>query len=68
MPGCLEHGVEGIPHSFPNGEAVGLDHHAASDRRIIGQTGTQDQVLVPLRVVLVAGGNFFGHKALNLKR
>ena len=48
----LEHAVEGLLHLFPDGVAVGFDHHAAADCRLLGEVGFYHKLIVPLRVVL----------------
>ncbi len=50
----LEHVVQGALHQLPNAVAVGADHHAAADRRIVRQLGLHDDVVVPGAEVLRA--------------
>ncbi len=56
VPGLLEHPVQHPLDVLPDGVAPGLDHHAAADGRLFGQVGGVDDLLVPLWVVLGAGG------------
>ena len=57
VAGFLEHAVEHGLHIFPESVTPRFDHHAASDAwRGFGQVGGLDHLLVPLRVVLFAGG------------
>ena len=53
MPRILEHLVQRVVHLLPNGIAVGFDDHTSAYGRVFGQPGLHDQVVVPLRVVLV---------------
>jgi hypothetical protein len=67
VPRRLEHVVERPLHVFPQRVAPGPNDHAAADRRILGEIGAGDDLLIPLRVVLGArrrdGGSRFVHKA-----
>ena len=56
VPGRLEHRVELPLDVLPDGVAPGLDDHAAADVGVLGQVGRLDDLLVPLGVVLGAGG------------
>ena len=60
MAGVLEHAVQHVLHALPDGKAVGLDDHAALDVAVLGEVGLDDNLIVPLGIVLVAGGQF-GH-------
>ena len=53
MSRLLEHPIQRIVHLLPDGIAVGFDDHTSAYGRVFGQPGLHDQVVVPLRVVLV---------------
>ena len=53
MPRILEHPVQRGLHLLPDCIAVGFDDHAPTDGRILSQPGLHDQLVVPLRIVLV---------------
>ena len=55
----LEHPVQNGLHLLPDGITVGFDDHAAADGRVLGQAGLHDQIVVPLRVVLLGFGQIF---------
>jgi hypothetical protein len=57
VAGVLEHAVEDPLHVLPQRVAPRLDHHAAAHRRVLGQVGGLDDLLVPLGVVFGAGGD-----------
>ena len=57
----LEHAVQPALHVLPQLVAVGRQHHGAAHGRGLRQLGGTDNVLVPLRVVLVSGGDALGH-------
>ena len=52
VPGPLDVAVELVAHRFPDGEAVGTDDHAATDRRVIGQLCLEDDIVVPAGEIL----------------
>ena len=56
VPGRLEAAVERLLDQLPDGVAVRPDHHAALDRRVVGQLGAADDVEVPAREVLATAG------------
>jgi hypothetical protein len=56
VPRGLEHAVEDRLHPLPDGVAVRLDHHAAAHRRLLGEVGGPHHLLIPLGIVLGAGG------------
>ncbi len=55
MPRLFESLVKNALHPLPHREAMGLDHHAASDGGRFGQVCGPHDLLVPLRIVLLAG-------------
>jgi hypothetical protein len=66
VPRRLEHRVHVALDVLPQGVAPRFDDHAAADRRILGQVGGADDLLIPLGVVLGTsgsnrGGLFFRH-------
>ena len=66
VPRLLEHRVQRVVHLLPDGVAVGFDDHAAAYGRVLGQPRLYDQVVVPLRVVVVRLGQvleFLCHSA-----
>ena len=52
----LEHAVKDIVHLLPDGIAIGLDYHTTTYCRVLSKTRLEYQVVIPLRVVLVALG------------
>ena len=56
MPRLPEHPVEDPLALFPERAPPGLDDHAPTDRRRLGQIGGLDDLLIPLGVVLAANG------------
>ena len=66
VTGLLEHPVEDRLHPLPHRVAERLDDHASADRRLLGEIGRLDDLLIPLRVVLGAGGGdcVVGHGGL----
>ncbi len=54
MPGRLEHVIQRALHLLPDREAVRLDDHTASNRRILGQVGALDEFVVPLGIVFAS--------------
>ena len=60
----LEHGVEVALDVLPDRVAPRLDDHAPTDGRVLGEVGGADDLLVPLRVVFVAGGLNGGLRSL----
>jgi len=61
MAQFLELVVQGTLDIFPDGVAVGTDHHAAADRAVVGQFGRLDDVQIPAAVVL-ASFRDLGHR------
>ena len=61
VAGVLEHAVEGPLHLLPDGVAVRLDDHAAAHVGVLRQAGVLDDVEIPLRVIVAAFGDRFGH-------
>ena len=59
MSRILEHLVQSVVHLLPDGIAVGFDDHTSAHGRILGQSRLDDQVVVPLRVVVVGLGQLF---------
>ena len=55
----LEHGVELVLHFLPYSIAVGLDDHASADGRLLGEVGLDDEVVIPLTVVVSTLCEFF---------
>ena len=47
VPRLLEAAVEPLLDQLPDGVAVRADHHAALDRRVVGELGAPDDVEVP---------------------
>ena len=66
VAGLLEHPIEDRLHPLPHRVAERLDDHASADRRLLGEIGRLDDLLIPLRVVLGAGGGncVVGHGGL----
>ena len=60
VAGGLEHAIQHTLHLLPERIAPGLDDHATSNRRVLRQISRLDDLLVPLWVVLVAGGRDCG--------
>jgi len=56
VAGVLEALVEGALHVFPERVAPGLDDHATADGAVLGEVGGLDDLLVPLRIIIHAGG------------
>ena len=56
MPRILKHLVQRVVHLLPDGIAIGFDDHTTAYGRILGQPRLHDQIVVPLRVVLVRLG------------
>ena len=67
VPRLFEHVVEGSLHQFPHSVAMGFDDHATSDRAVLGQVSSLDQVVVPISVILAAWGNpkFLTHQSVD---
>jgi hypothetical protein len=63
VTGVLELAVEHLFHPLPNGETIGFDNHAPFHIAVLGEVGFDYNFIVPLGVVLVAGGQF-GHDKL----
>src|SRR5207237_10730417 len=55
-----EHVVQGALHQLPHMIAVGPDHHAAAHRRVVGQLGLHDHVVIPLAEVLRTRSDLLG--------
>ena len=55
VAGVLEHFVEDPLDVLPQPVAPRLDHHAAAHRRILGQVGRLDHLLVPFGIVVGPG-------------
>ena len=55
----LEHLIECLVHLLPDGITIGFDHHTAAHGRIFGQAGLHNQVVIPLRVVIIRLGQIF---------
>ncbi len=71
MTRFLEHAVKFMLHLLPNGIAVRLYHHTSAHSRLFGQICFNDQIVIPLRVILAAFGQifeFFCHRKLFLFR
>jgi len=51
VSGGFEHAVEGLLHVFPDGVAVGFDHHATADDAVVSEVGFFDDIVVPLGVI-----------------
>jgi hypothetical protein len=62
VPGVLEAVIELPLDQLPDGVAVGPDHHAALDRRVVGQFGLAHDVQVPAREVLGLGGDLLDER------
>ena len=67
MTGVFKQTIQMPLNVFPDAVAPGFDDHAAADRRVLGQVRGADDLLVPLRVILGAGGRnrgfgFLGHE------
>ncbi len=56
VPRGLEHAVENPLEVLPEGVAPWLDHHASADRGVFRQIGFPYDLLIPLGIVLIAGG------------
>ena len=56
MAGVLEHAVEHVLHTLPDGESVWLYDHAALDVAVLGEVGFDHDFVVPLGIILLAGG------------
>ena len=61
VAGGLKHIIEGALHLLPNGVAMGLYHHAAAHRGVLGEVGFGYHVSVPAGVVLRARCDLFCH-------
>ena len=65
VAGGLESGVEIALDIFPKGVAPGLYDHAAADGGGFGEVGGFYNLLIPLGIILIAGGRnggfWFGH-------
>ena len=59
MSRLLKHTIQNIMHLLPDGIAIGFDDHTASHCRVLGKASLNNQIVVPLRVVLVALGQIF---------
>ncbi len=59
MTGFLEHAVELLLHFFPDSIAVRLDYHTSAHCRLLGKVGFDDQVVIPLRVIVGPLGEVF---------
>ena len=69
MARVFEHLVQHSLHVFPDGIAPRLDDHAAADRRILGQIGPFDGLLIPLGIIFFTGRRdrvfrSFGHDSV----
>ena len=64
VAGGLEHVVQRALHVLPERVAPRLDDHAAAHGGVLGQVGGADDLLVPLGVVLFAGGRDRGFGGL----
>src|SRR5271168_2266868 len=58
-PGLLDSLVELVAQGLPDGETVGPKHDTSAHRRVVGQFGAKDQIVVPGGEVLAARGDFF---------
>ncbi|OPZ72041.1 MAG: hypothetical protein BWY82_01528 [Verrucomicrobia bacterium ADurb.Bin474] len=56
MARVLEHLVKNALHVLPDGVAPRLDDHTPPYRRILGKIGRTNDLLIPLREILLAGG------------
>src|SRR5580765_4973081 len=58
VSGPLELGVERLLNQLPDRVALWPDDHTAFDRRVVGELRAANDIEVPLREVLRAGGDF----------
>src|SRR5262249_44778388 len=63
VAGVLEHPIQAALHLLPDGVAGRLDDHAAAHGAVVGQFGAFDDIEIPLRVILGAGGDRIGGHA-----
>ena len=77
VAGLLEHRVEVAVDVLPEGVTPRLDHHATTDRAVLGQVGVLDHLQIPLGIVILAGrgdgglrfgGGLLGHKVSKERR
>ena len=59
--GFLDPSIQIFLNLFPNGIAIGPNHHTPFNRAIIRQAGLNHDVLIPLRKILGTGSDFFCH-------
>src|SRR5436190_9163184 len=67
--GLLDSTIELVAQVFPDGEAVGAKNNTSTHRRIVGEFGANNQVVVPASKILAARREFLfidlvGHKRI----
>ena len=64
VTGLLEHSVQDVLHFLPYGVSVGFDDHAAAHGGLLGEIRLDDQVVVPLGIVILPSGYLFCHNSI----
>ena len=61
MPRIFKHLIERCLHFFPDGVTVGFDNHTTPYCRMFCQVGFYNQIIKPLRIILVFTNDPFTH-------
>src|SRR6185437_3836519 len=57
-PGLLDPAVEFVAQRLPNSESVGTEHDTSAHRRVVGEFGARDYLVVPGGEVDASRGDF----------